>query len=264
MKIATFNANSIRSRLHIVRPWLTANEPDVLCIQETKTPDSDFPVDEFAGLGYYVTFSGQKGYNGVAIASRKKPDKVSFGLDNGSSPDHSRLLYARFGPVHVVNTYVPQGREITSSMYEYKLQWFERLRSFFERNFSARQKLLWTGDINIAPDRIDVHNPDKQKKHVCFHEDARKAFRDTVAWGFTDVFRLYHPEPGQYSFYDYRTKNAVERKIGWRVDHVLATRSLAKHSKDCYIDVEPRKWNKPSDHTFVVAEFTIPGASQKS
>lgn len=257
MKVATFNANSIRARLPIVQKWIREAAPDILCLQETKTPDEFFPVTEFNKLGYTVRYKGQKGYNGVAIASKKPPDKFICGFGDRPDSDESRLIYAAFGPIHIVNTYVPQGREITHEMYRYKLKWFARLEKYFSTNFTTRQKLLWTGDLNIAPTPLDVHNPEKQTNHVCFHEDVRKAFEKTRAWGFTDIFRMFHPEPGQYSFYDYRTKDPVKNKTGWRVDHMLATNTLAKRAKDCYIDIDPRTWPKPSDHTFMIAEFNL-------
>ncbi|MFW6151874.1 MAG: exodeoxyribonuclease III [Verrucomicrobiota bacterium] len=258
MKIATFNANSIRARMPVASKWIKDNRPDILCIQETKTHDAFFPQNEFTKLGYHVSFRGEKGYNGVAIASLKQPDQIKFGFHDGKeSREDTRLAYGKFGPLHIVNTYVPQGRDINNPAYKYKLDWFQRLRNLFETEFTTRQKVLWTGDFNIAPTFIDVHNPERQSNHVCYHQNARQAFQDTVSWGFIDVFRKSHPEPGHYSFFDYRTKNAVERSMGWRVDHFLATKPLANTSTDCYIDVEPRKWDKPSDHTFVVAEFDL-------
>lgn len=256
-KIATFNANSIRSRLNIILEWLRKNSPDVLCIQETKVQDSEFPYLDFVESGYNVIFKGEKSYNGVAIISREKPDRVVTGLDSGKTTDDTRLIYARFGSLHVVNTYVPQGREIDHDMYQYKLEWLKRLRKFFENNFTNRMKVAWVGDINVAPEPIDIHNPEKQENHVCYHVDVRNAFADVLAWGFVDVFRKHHPEPGQYSFFDYRTADAVNRKMGWRVDHILATPALAAKSIDSYIDLEPRLAEKPSDHTFVVAGFDI-------
>ncbi|MFC1498603.1 exodeoxyribonuclease III [Verrucomicrobiota bacterium] len=257
MKIATFNANSIRSRLDIILSWLKKNKPDVLCIQETKVQDKDFPALTFIEAGYNVIFKGQKSYNGVAIISLKKPSKISFGLDDGKQPDESRLLCAKIGPVHIVNTYVPQGREIDHPMYQYKLEWFKRLKKYFSRHFTPKTKVVWLGDLNVAPEAIDIHNAEKQEDHVCYHKDVQKVFAKTVDWGFVDVFRKYHPEPGQYSYFDYRNKDAVKRKMGWRVDHILATSALAKKSTDSYIDLKPRLKEKPSDHTFMVAEFNI-------
>lgn len=257
MKIATFNANSIRSRLGIVLDWLKAHKPDVLCIQETKAEDKDFPSLAFAGSGYNVIFRGEKSYNGVALFSVEKPSEISFGFDDGGKADETRLLCAKVGNVHVVNTYVPQGREIDHPMYQYKLEWFKRLKAYFGKHFTPNTRLVWVGDLNVAPQAMDIHNAEEQEEHVCYHVDVRKAFADTVGWGFVDVFRKHHPEPGQYTYFDYRTINAVQRKMGWRVDHILATPALAAKSTDSYIDLKPRMLDKPSDHTFLVAEFDV-------
>lgn len=258
MKIATFNANSIRSRLGIVTSWLAEHQPDVLCIQETKVEDADFPAAAFNDAGYNVVFKGEKSYNGVALVSKLKAADVRFGFDDGGKADGTRLLCAKVGPVHVVNTYVPQGREIDHPMYAYKLEWFARLKRHFEARFDARtDKVVWVGDLNVAPEAIDIHNAAMQEDHVCYHVDVRKAFADVVEWGFVDVFRKHCPGPGQYTFFDYRTINAVKRNMGWRVDHILATKTLAGKSADSYIDVKPRMAEKPSDHTFLVAEFKV-------
>lgn len=171
--------------------------------------------------------------------------------------DATRFLHAAFGPIHVINTYVPQGRDIAHPMYQYKLQWFQRLRSYFESHFSPRTRIVWLGDMNVAPLPIDIHNAHMQENHVCYHADARNAFSHALEWGFTDIFRKHHPEPEQYTFFDYRTRNAVARKMGWRVDHILATEPLAKTSVDSYIDLKPRMEQRPSDHTFLVAEFKV-------
>lgn len=255
MKIATFNVNSIRSRLPVVINWLNKNEPDVFCMQETKVQDHEFPAAPFGEIGYQVAFRGEKSYNGVALASRVKPAEVHFGFDDGLSPDESRLILAKFGSVNVVNTYVPQGREIDNPMFKYKLEWFKRLRRMFEKRFNPGDQIVWVGDLNVAPEAIDIYNAAEHENHVCYHKSAREAFEKTKQWGFVDIFRRYHPEAGQYSYYDYRTLNAVERKMGWRVDHILATAALAKKSKDCYIDLKPRLAPKASDHTIMVAEF---------
>jgi exodeoxyribonuclease-3 len=257
LKIATFNANSIRARMDIVLDWLDKNKPDVLCVQETKVTDAEFPGLPFIEKGYNVVFRGQKSYNGVAIMSLKKPSKVTAGFDDGKQADESRFLYAQIGPVHVVNTYVPQGRELEHEMYQYKIQWFKRMKKYFNKNFTTRQKVVWVGDLNVAPDPMDIHNSEKHANHVCYHKDVRKAFADTVGWGFVDAFRKHHPEPDQYSYFDYRTVNAVGRKMGWRIDHILATPSLAKKSTDASIDLKPRLMERPSDHTFMVADFDL-------
>lgn len=258
MKIATFNVNSIRSRLPVVISWLKSNKPDIFCMQETKVQDSEFPAASFTEAGYQIAFRGEKSYNGVAIVSLTKPSEIHFGFDDKLSPDESRLLLAKFGGIYVLNTYVPQGREIENAMYKYKLEWFKRLRRMFEKKFKPDEKIAWVGDLNVAPEAIDIHNAAEQENHVCYHIAVRKAFEETKRWGFIDVFRKHHPEPGQYSYFDYRTPNSVQRKMGWRVDHILATAPLAKKSKDCCIDLKPRLEPKASDHTIMVAEFISP------
>ncbi len=257
MKIATFNANSVRARLEIVLDWLKQNDPDILCIQETKVQDAEFPEMAFTEAGYYVEFKGEKSYNGVAIVSKKPPNEVSYGFDDGKQADEARLMYARFGSLHVINTYVPQGRELDHPMFQYKLEWFKRLRDYYDRHLTTRKKVVWVGDLNVAVAPIDIHNSEKQGKHVCYHVDAREAFANTVDWGFSDVFRKHHPEPGQYTFFDYRTIDVVKRNMGWRIDYILATPSLFRKSTDSYIDLKPRLKDRPSDHTFLVAEFDL-------
>jgi len=253
--VATINTNSVRSRLPIVLDWLQAKSPDALCMQETKTQDEFFPAEAFAEIGYRVVFRGQKAYSGVAIASKEEPEEVSFGLDDGGEPDEARLVRAVYRGIPVVNTYVPQGTALDSPHFQYKLEWFRRLRAFFDRHYSSKKPLLWCGDLNVAPEPMDVHAPERLLGHVCFHPDVRKALRDVMAWGFVDVFRKYHPEPNHYTFWDYRVPNSVQRGLGWRVDHIMATRPLADRSVGAFIDVEPRLRPKPSDHTFVAAEF---------
>jgi exodeoxyribonuclease-3 len=256
MRIATFNANSIRSRLDLIAEWLASRKPDVLCVQETKVQDGEFPVEALARCGYHAAFRGEKSYNGVALLSREKPREVRFGLDDGGQRDETRLVAARVGAVRIVNTYVPQGRELDHPMYRYKLEWFRRLKEYFARHFTPRQRVVWVGDLNVAPEEADLFDPASNRDHVCFHADVRKAFAETAAWGFVDVFRKHHPEPGQYSFFDYRTPNAARRGMGWRVDHILATPALARRSLDAFVDLEPRLGPRPSDHTFVVADFS--------
>ncbi|MCE9615423.1 MAG: exodeoxyribonuclease III [Lentisphaerae bacterium] len=257
MKIATFNANSIRSRMPIVIDWLQLHQPDVLCIQETKVEDAFFPADPIRAAGYEVVFRGQKSYNGVALLSKTAASDVTFGLDDGGPPDDTRLMAATVGGVRILNTYVPQGREIDHPMFQYKQEWFKRLSAYFSRHFTPDSPLVWVGDLNVAPTPLDVHNPEDQANHVCYHESIRRLYAETLAWGFEDVFRRHHPEPGLFSFFDYRTPNAAKRKMGWRIDHILAPPTLAAASSRAWIDLEPRLREKPSDHTFVVAEFNV-------
>ena len=255
LKVATYNANSIRVRMEQVLDWLRREEAGILCIQETKVQDGDFPAEPIRDAGYHVVFRGQKAYSGVAIISREEAQEVDFGLDGG---DEARLIRAVIGGVSVVNTYVPQGRSPDSEHFQYKLQWLGRLRAFFERHYSPQQPLLWMGDFNVAPEPIDVHDPQRLKNHVDFHPEARAALERVREWGFVDVFRRHHPdEPGHYSYWDYRARNPVERGLGWRVDHIWATEPLARRSARAWIDVEARLVERPSDHTFLVAEFAL-------
>ena len=255
MKIATFNANSIRSRLPIVLQWLEDYEPDVLGIQETKAQDEDFPREAIEAAGYHVVFKGEKSYNGVALICRSEPTDVKFGFDDGGPADETRLVRAMVDGVAIVNPYVPQGRAIDHVMYRYKLGWYARLKKLFERDYSADQRLAWIGDINIAVEPIDVNNPESRRHDPCYHIDAHNAFLEVCSFGFEDVFRKHHPDEELYSFFDYRAKDAIAKNLGWRIDYVLATAPLASKSILCDIDLEPRKKEKPSDHTFMIAEF---------
>jgi exodeoxyribonuclease-3 len=257
-KLVTYNVNSIRSRLHIIIPWLEKNRPTVFCMQETKVEDERFPAKEFQDAGYHVVFKGEKRYNGVAIASLERPEKRAFGLDDQGPADVDRLISGVFSGIPVVNTYVPQGHDRESPQFQYKLQWFQRLREFFSRHYSPTKPLIWCGDLNVAPEEIDVHNPKRLIGHVCFNPEVWEGFTSAKSWGFVDVFRKYHPaETGQYTFFDYRVPKAVERGLGWRVDHILATPPLAKKSISCSIDIGPRLAEKTSDHTIVTAEFEV-------
>ena len=258
MRVATFNANSVRARLGQVVGWLESHSPDLLGIQETKVQDADFPVAAFREAGYQVVFRGQKAYAGVALVSRQVAVQVAFGLDDGGKPDQPRLIRGVIKGVPVVNTYVPQGRSLDSAHYKYKLDWFGRLRAFFDRHYSPQEPLLWMGDLNVAPQPIDVHNPKGHKDHVCFHLSVREALQEVVGWGFVDLFRMHHPhQPDQYTYWDYRARSPVAEKKGWRLDHIMATQPLAERCVDCWIDVEARLAQRPSDHTFLVADFEL-------
>ncbi|MFP4394684.1 MAG: exodeoxyribonuclease III [Anaerolineales bacterium] len=262
-KIATFNANSIRVRLPQILEWMAREEADVLCVQETKVQDKDFPIAPIEEAGLHVVFRGQKSHTGVAILSREPLKDVTAGFiiddeaDDGPA-DESRLLRATYGDVHIVNTYAPQGRSPDSEHFAYKLQWFGRLRALFERCYSPDDLLVWVGDFNVATEDIDVHDPDGLRGHVDFHPEAQAALEDVRAWGFVDVFRQHHPdEPEQFTYWDYRARNPIERGVGWRVDHIWATEPLAATSTAAWIDVAARRAERPSDHTFLTAEFEI-------
>jgi len=254
MKIASFNVNSLRARLDLVLGWLSEHHPDVLCVQETKVQDIDFPADVFDETEYKYVFKGQKSYNGVAIFSKSEVTNVEFGFDD-EPKDQPRLVKAEINGIVIVNTYIPQGYMPESEKFEYKLNWFNRLLTFFDRNFRPAEPILWVGDFNVAPEPIDVYDPEGLLGHVCFHPDVHKALSEVIQWGFIDVFRMHCSEPGQYTFWDYRMKDSFGRNLGWRLDHIMATQPLAKKSIACYIDKKPRLADRPSDHTPIVAEF---------
>lgn len=254
MKVASFNVNSIRARLPIVVEWLRKNRPEVLAVQETKVQDHLFPGTAFDDIGYQYVVRGQKSYNGVALLTTHDIADVEFGLP-GQPKDEARLVKARIRDLIVVNTYVPQGTLPDSDKFQYKLDWFHRLLDYFHRNFSPADPLVWVGDLNVAPLPIDVYDPQALRGHVCFHPDAQKALERVMQWGLTDVFRMHCQAAGQYTFWDYRLRNSLKRNLGWRLDHITATRGLAEKCRACYIDKEPRAAERPSDHTPIVAEF---------
>jgi exodeoxyribonuclease-3 len=254
MKIATYNVNSIRQRLPIVLNWVTEHKPDVMCLQETKVQDQDFPVDAIRDAGYHASYRGMKGYNGVATLTRVAPDKVIHGLHEGPDNEDFRIIQTVVNGVPIINSYVPQGYSITSEKYAYKLAWFRRLRSYFESALNRGAPAIWVGDLNVAPEPIDVYHPDRRVNDVDFHIDARTAYKETVAWGFVDVFRKLHPDMVQYTYWDY-FRNAFERNFGWRIDHILATAPLAEKCRAVEVDMEARKVKGASDHTIVWAEF---------
>jgi exodeoxyribonuclease III len=255
MKVATFNVNSLRRRLAIVLDWLGAHRPDVMCLQETKVQDSEFPLAEIEGAGYHASFRGMKSYNGVATLTREKPERVIHGLDGGPDGEDTRVLQVIVNGVPIVNTYVPQGRLITSENYVQKLLWFKRFQGYLKAHLDPAQPALWVGDMNVAPEPIDVYHPERRVNDVDFHIDARNAFNETCAWGFVDVFRKLHPTVVQYTYWDYYRK-AFDNNWGWRIDHILATEPLAARCVSAAVDVKPRTVPAASDHTVVWAEFS--------
>ena len=251
MLITTFNVNSVRTRLPILTRWLADNHPDFLFMQETKTQDVSFPVAAFSALGYRSFFCGEKAYNGVAVLVKGDLDvHVAFGFDEGDYT--TRVLTLRHKSLTVLNTYVPQGKELSSPSYAEKKAFLARVKKIAAREKSGL--FLWLGDMNVAPTPDDVTHPEDKKNHVCFTEEIRGIFADTSA-GLTDLLRKFHPEAGVFTFYDYRVKDALARGIGWRIDHMLASPSLAEKAEDCSPDTAPRKWEKPSDHVPLSAKF---------
>jgi len=256
MKIASFNANGLRARLPVVVRWLEAEAPDVLAIQETKVQDAQFPLSDLSDAGYRCAFSGQKSYNGVAVLTRNEPEAVAVGFGDEFDAE-ARLISVTVDRVTVVNTYVPQGQSVASDKFRYKLAWIQRLGRHFKERFRPTDPLVWVGDINVAPSPIDVYDPQGLLGSVCYHPEEHRALAAVGDWGFVDVYRRHRPEDPTFTFWDYRIPNAVKRGIGWRIDHVWATAPMAERSTDAWIDVAPRTWPRPSDHTFIVAEFDV-------
>ena len=254
MKIATYNVNSIRKRLPIVLDWLKQNQPDVLCLQETKVQDKDFPLAPLKDAGYHVYFRGMKSYNGVATLTRQEADRVIFGLDDNPDSEDARILQTVVGGVSIVNTYVPQGSSVPSDKYTFKLEWFRLFRQYLETYLHPDKPAVWLGDLNVAPEPIDLDKPEKRVNEPDFHIDARNAYKNVVSWGLVDVFRKLHPERVQYTYWDY-FRNAFANNSGWRIDHILATKSFAETCTAADVDLEPRKLPETSDHTIMWAEF---------
>lgn len=251
---ATFNTNSIRARMPIILEWLETQGPDVLCLQETKVQDEDFPVKEFEALGYRAAFRGQKSYNGVALVSRHPLENVRKDLYKGGD-GQARFISALIQDIPVVNVYVPQGYAVGTDKFEYKLGWLKDLLTHIKTNYDPAGPLLVAGDFNVALEPIDVFDPEKFKGEVCFHPEEQAILGKILDWGLVDVFRMHEPGGDHYTFWDYRIPNALKRKMGWRIDYVLASSTLAKRSRKIWIDIESRLKQKPSDHTFLVAEF---------
>ena len=253
MKIATWNVNSIRVRLPHVLDWLAQQQPDVLCLQETKVPDEEFPADAFNQVGYSVAYAGQKTYNGVATLSRLPANEITRELP-GADGVQKRLLVATVGDVRVVNVYVPNGEAVDSDKYGYKLAWLKALRIFLKAELEAHSKLVLLGDFNIAPEERDVHDPKLWEGHVLFSDKEREAFGTLVADGLVDVFRKFDQPAASFSWWDYRM-GGFRRDLGLRIDHILVSRALASTCRVCRIDRTPRGLERPSDHAPVIAEF---------
>lgn len=258
LRIASFNANSIRNRLPVILDWMARHEADAVCVQETKVQDHEFPVVPIADAGYHCAYWGQKTFNGVAIISREPLEDVEKGLGRLPQDEEARIIRARIRGVAVVNTYVPQGTDAAGPRFQFKLEWIRGMRDYFSQRFSPADPVVWVGDLNVAREPIDVYDPEGLLGSLCYHPDEHSALDYALEWGFVDAFRKHHPgEPNQYSFWDYRVPNALKRRMGWRIDHILATRPLADKCVDSWIDPEPRKLEKPSDHTFIAADFEL-------
>jgi exodeoxyribonuclease III len=255
-RVATFNANSLRARLSIIKKWLAEEQPDVLCLQEIKVQDKDFPVQEFETMGYHAVFKGQKSYNGVAVITRRPAQSIRLALYD-EPEEEARFVSAKIDDISLVNVYVPQGFAPGTERFSYKLRWLKDLLAYIKKNYNPNLPLLMTGDFNVALEPIDVYDPEGLRGGVGFHPDEQALMRQFFAWGLIDVFRKHEPGAGFYTFWDYRVPNAFKRKMGWRIDYILASPSLAAKSRRSWIDVAPRVAEKPSDHTFLAAEFEV-------
>jgi exodeoxyribonuclease-3 len=256
VKVATFNTNSVRARLPIIGEWLDREKADILCLQETKVQDKDFPEEVFRERGYHVISKGQKSYNGVAIVSKHPLSDISCGL-YGSEDEEARFMGARIQDLQVINVYAPQGYAVGTEKFQYKLRWLKDLLEYIKGTYEPDAMLLIAGDFNVALEPIDVYDPQKFDGEVCFHPEERAILREYLKWGLIDLFREYERSGGKYTFWDYRIPNAVKRNMGWRLDYILVTEPLAKKSTGVWVDLEPRLRERPSDHTFLVAEFDL-------
>lgn len=255
MKLATWNVNSLKVRLPQVLNWLEANQPDILCLQETKLEDVNFPKAELNAAGYAVEFSGQKTYNGVAMLSRWPVADVVTAIPNFDDVQ-KRVLAATVEGVRVVCVYIPNGQSLDSDKYQYKLAWLGALKAWLRDEIARHPKLALLGDYNIAPDERDVHDPQVWEGQVLCSPPEREAFRDLVDLGLQDAFRLFEQPEKSFSWWDYRM-NAFRRNMGLRIDHVLLSTELAKNCMACAIDKDVRKLERPSDHAPVLAEVTL-------
>jgi exodeoxyribonuclease III len=252
MKIATWNVNSLKVRLPHLLNWLESEIPDVVCLQELKCEDSAFPLAEIQAAGYHAVFNGQKTYNGVAILSKQAPQEVSRDIP-GFEDAQKRVIAATVGGVRVICAYFPNGQAVGSEKFAYKLEWLRALSAWLHTEVAAHPQLVLGGDYNIAPEDRDAHPDWKDEIHVS--EPEREAFRVLVDTGLTDAFRLFEQAEKTFSWWDYRMM-AFRRNFGLRIDHLLVSPALAKRAQRCWVDREPRKLERPSDHAPVVLEVS--------
>jgi exodeoxyribonuclease-3 len=255
MKIATWNVNSLKVRLPHLLDWLAADAPDVVCLQELKMTDEAFPVAEIAQAGYLAVFSGQKTYNGVAILSRTPATDVVTGIP-GFPDEQKRVLAATVDGARMICLYIPNGQSLESEKYQYKLAWLNALQGWLKRELAAHPKLAVLGDFNIAPEDRDVHDPAAWAGQILCSEPEREHFRGMQGLGLQDAFRLFDQEDKSFSWWDYR-QAGFRRNLGLRIDHILLSPPLAGACKSCRINKTPRTWERPSDHTPVIAEIDL-------
>ncbi len=256
MKIATWNVNSLNVRLPHLLDWLKTATPDLLGIQETKTTDDKFPREAISAAGYQPIYNGQKTYNGVAILSRLNttPQDIVNQLPGMQDDPQRRLLAATYGDTRLINVYIPNGAEVDSEKYHYKLRWLAALVAFLATELRNHPRLVIVGDFNIAPEDRDVHDPKSWEGSVLVSPAEREYFQQLLSLSLVDSFRLFAQAPELFSWWDYRAA-AYPRNHGLRIDHILVSPQLAKSCQSCHIDPVPRQWERPSDHAPVMAEF---------
>jgi exodeoxyribonuclease III len=257
VRIATWNVNSLRARQDLVVDWLRREQPDVLCMQETKVTDAEFPSDELQRLGYSVASAGQKTYNGVAIAAKLPLRDVRVGLHDVQDSDAKRLISASVGTIRVFCCYVPNGRSVESEAFQDKLSWLERLLATLEAWHKPQDEVVVCGDFNIAADARDLYDVKAFEGKTHFHPEEHARLRRLLAWGLVDTFRIHTEAGEQFSWWDYRA-GAFRRNLGMRIDYVFASQSLASRCRGVRIDVEERRKTAPSDHAPVIADFAEP------
>ena len=255
LKIATWNVNSLRVRLDQLLQWLATEQPDVMALQEIKLTDEHFPGDAIRDAGYEFVVAGQKTYNGVATLSKHSISDVIRSIP-GYADGQQRVLAATTGNISFLNLYVPNGSEVGSEKYIYKLDWFSRLHPFVRELLEKNNYAVVLGDFNIAPEDRDVHDPGEWEGNVLVSPEERAGYKALLALSLNDCFRLFAQEEKSFSWWDYRAA-AFRRNRGLRIDHILASQDLARQCTRCYIDKAPRKQEQPSDHTPVVAEFDL-------
>jgi exodeoxyribonuclease-3 len=256
VKIATWNVNSVKARLPHLLAFLADARPDVLCLQETKCPDADFPMLEVVGLGYRAETLGQRSYNGVAILSKEPPTEIRRGLPGDGSDDQARYLEASFGEVRVASIYLPNGNPVGTDKFTYKLAWMERLLGHARELLRREIPFVLAGDYNICPTDDDVYDPVAWRDDALCRPESRARFRALVNLGLTDAYRVFHREPHRYTFWDYQA-GRWHRDEGLRIDHLLLSPHAADRIAACDIDKKPRAGERASDHTPIWCELAV-------
>ncbi|MBX2810408.1 MAG: exodeoxyribonuclease III [Myxococcales bacterium] len=251
MKIVTWNVNSLRARLDLVLNWIEVNAPDIICLQETKTTDQEFPEDEFGDLDYDIVYFGQPSYNGVAIAARDPIKNVVKGFPGALPDDEKRLIAATINGIRIINIYLPNGNSYNSDKYRFKLQWMDNLQRFIESGPLFSSPLILLGDFNVAPRDEDIYPAYGTGEQLFISSAERDRYRQLIQWGMTDMLEHFHPDTQQYTWWDYRGAG-FQRDEGMRIDHILATHTILSRSSSCDVDRGPRAEEHPSDHAPVI------------